>query len=236
MNLRNIDLNLLVAFDALIAERSASRAAAKLGVTQPAVSHALKRLRASVQGRSAGPRAARAATDRSRAVAAPAGAIRAGRYPLDRLDRHGIRSGDHAAQLPSVDERCDERGGPARDRAPHPPRRTQYRPHHQHVRSTGILQPHRRRRHRSGDRRVSTCAERAVQPAALSRHADLRRRQTQFPAEKRTHDAAGLSRLASCHRRAASRHRHSGRRDSGTRWGSRAASWSQCRIISVSRH
>lgn len=45
MNLRNIDLNLLVAFDALIAERSASRAAGKLGVTQPAVSHALKRLR-----------------------------------------------------------------------------------------------------------------------------------------------------------------------------------------------
>ncbi|MFZ5693628.1 MAG: LysR family transcriptional regulator [Pseudomonadota bacterium] len=45
MNLRNIDLNLLVAFDALIAERSASRAADKLGVTQPAVSHALKRLR-----------------------------------------------------------------------------------------------------------------------------------------------------------------------------------------------
>jgi DNA-binding transcriptional LysR family regulator len=45
MNLRNIDLNLLVAFDALVSERSASRAADKLGVTQPAVSHALKRLR-----------------------------------------------------------------------------------------------------------------------------------------------------------------------------------------------
>lgn len=45
MNLRNIDLNLLVAFDALVAEGSASRAANRLGVTQPAVSHALKRLR-----------------------------------------------------------------------------------------------------------------------------------------------------------------------------------------------
>ena len=45
MNLRSIDLNLLVAFDALVSEQSASRAAAKLGVTQPAVSHALKRLR-----------------------------------------------------------------------------------------------------------------------------------------------------------------------------------------------
>jgi DNA-binding transcriptional LysR family regulator len=45
MNLHMVDLNLLVAFDALVAERSVSRAAEKLGVTQPAVSHALKRLR-----------------------------------------------------------------------------------------------------------------------------------------------------------------------------------------------
>jgi DNA-binding transcriptional LysR family regulator len=45
MNLNTIDLNLLVAFDALVSERSVSRAAERLGVTQPAVSHALKRLR-----------------------------------------------------------------------------------------------------------------------------------------------------------------------------------------------
>ena len=45
MNLNAVDLNLWIAFDALIAERSVSRAAEKLGVTQPAVSHALKRLR-----------------------------------------------------------------------------------------------------------------------------------------------------------------------------------------------
>ena len=45
MNLKSVDLNLLVAFDALMSERSVSRAAAKLGITQSAVSHALKRLR-----------------------------------------------------------------------------------------------------------------------------------------------------------------------------------------------
>jgi DNA-binding transcriptional LysR family regulator len=45
VNLNSLDLNLLVAFDALVTERSVSRAAGKLGVTQPAVSHALKRLR-----------------------------------------------------------------------------------------------------------------------------------------------------------------------------------------------
>ena len=42
----NIDLNLLVVFDALIAEGHATRAAERIGLTQPAVSHALNRLRA----------------------------------------------------------------------------------------------------------------------------------------------------------------------------------------------
>jgi DNA-binding transcriptional LysR family regulator len=45
MNLNTVDLNLLVVFDALVSERNVSRAAERLGVTQPAVSHALKRLR-----------------------------------------------------------------------------------------------------------------------------------------------------------------------------------------------
>jgi len=39
------DLNLLVAFDALVAEGSVTRAAARVGLTQPAMSHALGRLR-----------------------------------------------------------------------------------------------------------------------------------------------------------------------------------------------
>lgn len=45
-NLRSLDLNLLVVLDALLRERSVSRAARELAMTQPAVSHALARLRA----------------------------------------------------------------------------------------------------------------------------------------------------------------------------------------------
>ena len=45
MNLRSIDLNLLVLFDALITERNVTRAAAKVALSQPAMSNALVRLR-----------------------------------------------------------------------------------------------------------------------------------------------------------------------------------------------
>lgn len=45
MQLRNLDLNLLKAFDALIDERNVTRAAERLAVTQPAVSATLNRLR-----------------------------------------------------------------------------------------------------------------------------------------------------------------------------------------------
>jgi DNA-binding transcriptional ArsR family regulator len=44
-NIRSVDLNLLVVFDALFDERSVTRAAARLAVTQPTVSGLLKRLR-----------------------------------------------------------------------------------------------------------------------------------------------------------------------------------------------
>jgi DNA-binding transcriptional LysR family regulator len=44
-NIRAIDLNLLVVFDALFDERSVTRAASRLAVTQPTVSGSLKRLR-----------------------------------------------------------------------------------------------------------------------------------------------------------------------------------------------
>jgi DNA-binding transcriptional LysR family regulator len=45
MNVDKFDLNLLRVLDALLAERSVSRAAVRLGLSQPATSHALRRLR-----------------------------------------------------------------------------------------------------------------------------------------------------------------------------------------------
>jgi DNA-binding transcriptional LysR family regulator len=46
MNVRDVDLNLLRVFDAVLHERGVTPAAARLGLTQPAVSNALARLRA----------------------------------------------------------------------------------------------------------------------------------------------------------------------------------------------
>jgi len=48
MNFRTLDLNLLRVFDAVMAEGSLTRAAANLAMTQPAVSHAVKRLHEAV--------------------------------------------------------------------------------------------------------------------------------------------------------------------------------------------
>lgn len=45
IKLADIDLNLLVVFDLLYQEQNTQRVALRLGITQPAVSHALKRLR-----------------------------------------------------------------------------------------------------------------------------------------------------------------------------------------------
>src|ERR671912_2490742 len=44
-HLSRLDLNLLVAFDALLAEGSVTRAAERVGIGQPSMSHALGRLR-----------------------------------------------------------------------------------------------------------------------------------------------------------------------------------------------
>jgi DNA-binding transcriptional LysR family regulator len=48
MNLAALDLNLLVALDALLAEASVGRAAQRIGLSQPATSHALRRLRETI--------------------------------------------------------------------------------------------------------------------------------------------------------------------------------------------
>ncbi|HLX14695.1 MAG TPA: LysR family transcriptional regulator [Bradyrhizobium sp.] len=45
MNLNSLDMNLLVALDALLLEANVSRAAMRIGLSQPAASHALQRLR-----------------------------------------------------------------------------------------------------------------------------------------------------------------------------------------------
>src|SRR5205807_564963 len=45
MDIRAVDLNLLKAFDALMSERAVTRAAGRIGLSQPAMSHALARLR-----------------------------------------------------------------------------------------------------------------------------------------------------------------------------------------------
>ena len=45
MNLNSLDLNLLVALDALLRETNVSRAAMRIGLSQPAASHALQRVR-----------------------------------------------------------------------------------------------------------------------------------------------------------------------------------------------
>jgi DNA-binding transcriptional LysR family regulator len=45
LNFRSLDLNLLRVFDEVMSERSLTRAAHKLSITQPAVSNAMRRLR-----------------------------------------------------------------------------------------------------------------------------------------------------------------------------------------------
>jgi DNA-binding transcriptional LysR family regulator len=47
--LRQIDLNLLIAFAVIAEERSITRASSRLGLSQPAVSRALQRARVALQ-------------------------------------------------------------------------------------------------------------------------------------------------------------------------------------------
>ena len=45
MNIANVDLNLLVYLDVLLREKNVTRAAEELGISQPAMSNGLKRIR-----------------------------------------------------------------------------------------------------------------------------------------------------------------------------------------------
>ena len=51
VNINTLDLNLLLAFEALFAERNVSRAARRIGLSQSAMSHALSRLRTAFDDR-----------------------------------------------------------------------------------------------------------------------------------------------------------------------------------------
>src|ERR1700741_1593940 len=111
INLARIDLNLLVALDALLTERSVTRAAARVGLRQSAMSHNLARLRALLgdelltrgpDGMRATPRADRPDAHRARADNAPG------------LPGRGVRCPDSRAVVP---DRADgQRGGANRSR------------------------------------------------------------------------------------------------------------------------
>jgi DNA-binding transcriptional LysR family regulator len=72
MNLAKLDLNLLLVFDALMEDSSATRAGRRLGLSQSAVSHALSRLRYALKDKlfERGPEGMRP-TPRARALAGP---------------------------------------------------------------------------------------------------------------------------------------------------------------------
>jgi DNA-binding transcriptional LysR family regulator len=74
-SLGGLDLNLLLALDALLAERHVTRAAARLGLTQSAASHALARLRTALGDPLLvrGGRGAMVPTPRAEALAGPLG-------------------------------------------------------------------------------------------------------------------------------------------------------------------
>lgn len=106
--LAGIDLNLLLVLDALLEERHVTRAAKRLGVTQPACSHALGRLRAALGDPLLvrGPRGTMLPTTRAEALAPAlrdalrrlAGALR-GSVPFDPKDARRsfrIACGDYA--------------------------------------------------------------------------------------------------------------------------------------------
>jgi DNA-binding transcriptional LysR family regulator len=127
LHIASMDLNLIVALDALLAERNVTRAAERIGVTQSAMSHSLGRLRA-VTGdpilvRGSGgmmptPRAELLGPPIRRALGEIAGALRAPAAfdPKTARERIRIATSDYAelVLLPGVVERL-EREAPGID-------------------------------------------------------------------------------------------------------------------------
>jgi DNA-binding transcriptional LysR family regulator len=110
MHLDSLDLNLLVALNALIAERSVTRAAERLGLSQPALSHTLARLRKALgdpllvrspRGMDLTPRAQAIAAPLARALDDLAGAVQppAPFDPAHAIRRFRIATDDYLERL-----------------------------------------------------------------------------------------------------------------------------------------
>ncbi len=105
MNIRDIDLNLLSVFEAIYLEENISRAAEKLGISQPAMSNALKRLRETLNDplfvRSAG---AMLPTPRAEELAEPIrSALQIIQTSLDKQPEFNYSSAEHTFGLAMSD-------------------------------------------------------------------------------------------------------------------------------------
>ena len=112
MNVQDVDLNLLRVFDAVLHESGVTPAAARLGLTQPAVSNALARLRALFGDPLFVRTPRRHGRDALRARARRAGAAGAGPARVGARARPGLRSGERDPRLPLLHV------GPRPDRVP----------------------------------------------------------------------------------------------------------------------
>ncbi|UTP25862.1 LysR family transcriptional regulator [Burkholderia sp. FXe9] len=121
VDLRAVDLNLLKLLDALLKERSVTRAGVRLGLTQPAASRALGRLRTLLddrvvvrtpKGLEFTPRAASLALRVSRVLAEAASIVAPAEFdPATARGEFSIASLDHMALtlIPDVNARLEQR-------------------------------------------------------------------------------------------------------------------------------
>ena len=103
-DIRKVDLNLLVVLDALLDERNVTRAAARLGYTQPTISGMLTRLRRPLWRSPVRAYPARLAADTARGGARSSVEAIARRQPASRGPRH-LRTGRCRADLHHIEQR-----------------------------------------------------------------------------------------------------------------------------------